>query len=177
MLFSLNYDAPKLPNTDFLKPKPAIVQQVELTVEQKIATNYYKCNTDIQWIRADNAECLDKEPQYVQKPATAPINSSQGNSYEYGQCTYWVKQWMPSLPNNLGNANNWGYALQQMGWKVSSNPQINAIAWSTRGYYGHVALVIGIQEDGVLIREGNYDFNGSVRTVVVPVGEYQYIYQ
>ena len=77
--------------------KPAIVEQVkEPTLEEKIKTNFYKCNTDIQWIRADNAQCLDKQ-EVVQvttqseKPVRTPQNGSVGlNGYELGQCTGWV---------------------------------------------------------------------------------------
>jgi hypothetical protein len=39
---------------------PAQVIKVELTLDQKIKSNFYKCNTDIEWIRADDATCLAK---------------------------------------------------------------------------------------------------------------------
>lgn len=102
--------------------------------------------------------------------------SSSGNLYDYHSCTWWVKHWKPALPNRLGNASNWGYALGKLGWTVSDVPRVGAVAWSTRGDYGHVGLVLSVQEGSITLREGNYDWNGSVRTTTVPVSSYQYIF-
>lgn len=111
------------------------------------------------------------------KPTTTvrtPVDAS--NTYEQGQCTWWVKQWKPEVPNSWGNANSWDENAFADGWTVSSTPIPGAIAQSDRGAYGHVALVLEIVGDTVLIQEGNYDYNGSVRTKTVPISTYQYIY-
>jgi len=164
-------------NTDILNviEKPAIVQPVEPSLEEKIATNYYKCNTDTQWIWAQDATCHDKQPTTNTKPATEPVRGSQGNTYEYGQCTWWVKEWKPSV-GNWGNANEWAVNARADGWVVTSVPQIGAVAQTGAGRWGHVALVIGINGDSVIIKEGNYDFNGSVRTRSASISEFTYIY-
>jgi len=159
---------------------PAIVRQIkpELTTDQKIATNFYKCNTELQWIRKDNAQCLDKVPQATSQRFKQPTHSSvsvNGNSYELHSCTWWVKTWKPSV-GNWGNASNWGYAAQSEGWVVNDTPSVGAIAWSTRGYYGHVALVIGVSGSVVTIQEGNWDWAGSVRTIEVASSYYRYIH-
>ncbi len=150
----------------------------ELTVDEKIRLNYYKCDTDTHYIRADNAECLIKPIDTVpaKNASVRAVNSSGGNSYEPGQCTWGVKNWKPEVGNDWGNANNWGYAAAAQGWTVSSTPVVGAVAWSTRGVYGHVALVLGIDNDTVTIKEQNYNYNGAVRTTTVPVEQYQYIY-
>lgn len=159
--------------------KPVVVQRVEekeLTLDQKIKSNFYKCNTDIQWIRADNAQCLDKQPTVAQKPVKTAVRASNGgNGYEYLSCTWWVKQWKPEV-GNWGDAKNWGYAAQAEGWSVSDVPVVGAVAWSTRGEYGHVGLVVGVDGSNIILQEGNYDWNGSIRTVSVSTGVYKYIY-
>jgi len=181
-LFGLTPKAITVP----LPEPPPIVRKVEPTLEEKIKSNFYKCNTDIEWIRADNAKCLVKNPTLAsssnniapqaEKPLEPIKNGSNSpNNYEYGQCTWWVKHWKPEV-GNWGNANDWGYAAQAAGWTVSSIPVAGAVAWSTRGYYGHVAYVLEVRGSTVVIQEGNYDFKGSVRTIVVPVSEYRYIY-
>lgn len=155
--------------------KPAIVQVVEPTLEEKIRTNYYKCDESKFWIRADNAQCLAKQQQTTtttQSTVKTPQNGSNG--YDMYQCTWWVKQWKPSV-GNWGDAKDWGYAAQAEGWTISDTPTVGAVAWSTRGYYGHVAIVIGVSGGEVAIKEGNYDFNGSVRTTIVPASSYRYI--
>lgn len=135
-------------------------------------------------IPASNETLADRPlysiPQQEKAPERPVISSqrvsSTANSYDYRSCTWWVKHWRPSVGNNWGNANNWGYAAQSQGWTVSNIPVVGAVAWSTAGYYGHVALVLELRGDAVLIQEGNYDFNGSVRTIEVPTSTYRYIY-
>lgn len=161
---------PKIPTPP--KDPPAIVK--ELTTEEKIQTNFYKCNTDLQWIRADNAQCLNKTQVATEKPSQPIESSPQSNLYEPYQCTWWVKQWKPEV-GNWGNASNWGYAAQADGWTVSAIPKAGSVAWSTRGYYGHVAYVLEVGSTTVVIQEGNYDYHGSTRTIEVPISEYQYI--
>jgi surface antigen len=180
-MFNLLTGTPSVPQADIVNiiNKPAIVQQVkqELTVEEKIKTNYYKCNTDIQWIRADNAQCLDKTQTTRRKPSKQPQNSPQGgsvglNGYELGQCTAWVAQHR-YVPAGWGNASDWKYNAEAAGWTVSPTPIVGAIAWR----YGHVAYVIGVGDGVVTISEQNYDWNSGIRTITIPVGDYLYIYE
>lgn len=97
---------------------------------------------------------------------------SGGNSYAPGNCTWGVKSWKPEVPNNLGDARNWGYALG-----YDSNPTVGAIAWTTAGYYGHVAVVIGIDGGQVQIQEENGLYGlGTVDTRWVWAGEFRYIH-
>lgn len=113
----------------------------------------------------------------VIKPPKAPVRPSGGtNTYEPGQCTWWVKQWKPEVPNTWSNANRWDDWARVMGWVVSDSPVVGAVAQSDRGGYGHVALVIAVSGSEVTIKEGNYDYNGSVRTKTVPISSYRYIY-
>ncbi len=128
--------------------------------------------------KKDKLKCAKIKKQI---PATVrlskPLVNSRGfssseNLYEYHSCTWWVKEWKPSV-GNWGNANQWGY---NSGLGIHSIPIVGSIAWSARGGYGHVALVVGVSGDNVTIKEGNFDYAGSVRTTSVPTSSYQYLY-
>jgi surface antigen len=79
-----------------------------------------------------------------------------GNGYDYGYCTWYVATQIP-VPSNWGNANSWAYYAAQSGWTVSSTPRVGAIAQTSRGGYGHVAVVSAVSLDGsqVYIRDMN----------------------
>jgi LysM repeat protein len=79
-----------------------------------------------------------------------------GNGYDYGYCTWYVATQV-AVPTNWGNANTWAYYAALSGWTVSSTPRVGAIAQTSRGYEGHVAMVQAISADGsqVLIRDMN----------------------
>ncbi len=160
---------------ELLEPKK-IVEQVqvvpELTLEEKIKTNYYKCDTEKSYIRADNAECLDKPVSSV----SAPVGAVRGlggslNGYAYPSCTGHValKRYVPP---GWGNATDWKWHAQAEGWTVSSVPVAGAIGWT----YGHVVYVEAVNGDSVTISENNYDWAGSTRTITIPVDSYTYLY-
>lgn len=166
-----------------IEKPPAIVQQVkpELTVKEKIASNYYKCDESKFWIRADNAQCLPKQPEaaqavqtttQAQKPVkTAPSGSVGLNGYTPGQCTAFVAS-KRHVPSGWGDASNWRSAAINAGWTVSEVPVAGAIAWR----YGHVAFVESVGDGVVTISEQNYDWNSGIRTITIPVSSYTYIY-
>ena len=76
-----------------------------------------------------------------------------GNGYIYGYCTYYAASRV-SIPTNWGNANTWDdRALMTPGWIVSSRPVVGAIAQTDRmSYWGHVAIVEAVSEDGSMIK-------------------------
>lgn len=94
------------------------------------------------------------------------------NLYEPRNCTFGVASWIP-IPQNLGDARNWD---DNSPGKVNDTPTVNSIAQTDSGYWGHVALVLDISGDQVLIREMNYDYNGSVRERWANKGEFRYIH-
>jgi len=140
------------------------------------------CEPAMYWAAEAPYYCIPKpvaETTTIAVKATrSPVNSSSSalNTYELYSCTWGVKNWKPEVGNDNGNANNWGYALAAKGWTVSDTPVIGAVAWTTRGAYGHVALVVGVSSNQVTVKEQNFDWNGSIRTITVPVSSYRYIY-
>ena len=71
------------------------------------------------------------------------------------------------LPAAYGHAKEWGYRAQKEGYRVDQRPAIGAIAWSTRGPYGHVAWVSNVIGDMIEIEEYNYDYTETYHRRIV----------
>lgn len=99
------------------------------------------------------------------------------NRYGGGQCTRYVAGRRP-VPGNWGNANTWYPRAADAGWSVGSVPAVGAIAWTSAGPLGHVALVEQISTDyeSVYISEMNEVGYGVISHRWVPVGSFKYIY-
>ncbi len=101
-----------------------------------------------------------KLPQTLPKLELASLPVSPAgtyqNDYDYGNCTEHVAS-MVKVPNTMGDANQWARKLGSLGYTVSSTPIVGAIAQSTAGYYGHVAVVLAVSRDQVKVSEANVD--------------------
>ena len=182
-------EPPKQPLLDFVtETKKEVKVKRQLTVQQKIDRDYYKCEP-LRYIRKDNARCGAIRPEYrvptpsivaestitpvvLQKPVTTPQISQ--NLYEAGQCTWFVKNMRPDLPNNLGNATDWLYNAQAQGMATGSIPQVGAVGWK----YGHVVFITAVNNDGTVTYS---DMNGryipyEIGSGTKPANYYQYIY-
>lgn len=130
------------------------------------------------------SEQLEREiPAQVQLPATTPgvaprASYDGGNSYDYGYCTWYVKNRRgASLPNGLGNANTWYSRAAGMGMAVGSTPKPGAVGTTTRGSLGHVVYVESVNPDGSInISEMNAPTWGGVTYRTAGAGEFLYIY-
>lgn len=167
----------QIPATVIAEPAPP----PEPSLDDKIKTNYYTCNTDTQWIRADTAECLNKpaaapkraeSPKTTaptQKPASTAQNAPSG-WFPRGQCTFWV--WSNRPVGKWNNASQWKHQAARDGWTVSSRPVVGAIAWQSN----HVALVESIKGDEVTVSEMNFKGWNVVSRRSVPISTFSYIY-
>lgn len=149
---------------------------VELTLQEKIDQNFYKCDTNIQWIRADDATCLPK-PTYTPQKAVSTsktIVRGSGGGYSAGYCTAFAWSMRPDLPGNLGNANTWTTRASAQGYATGYIPRAGAI-----GQQGmHVAYVTSVNADGTFnVSEQNYKGWNiiSSRSNVSPIG-WRFIY-
>ncbi len=122
-------------------------------------------------IDAQIAQQAAQQQQAVIQPVFTSYSTS-GNGYT--QCAGYAKSRRPDIPNNWGNASNWLYAAQSMGWSTGSSPRVGAVAWLIGG--NHVAVVDAIYSNGtVLISEANW--NGSTYDQrITPVSDWDYIY-
>lgn len=99
-----------------------------------------------------------------------------GNSYAGGNCTWYVASRIP-VPSYMGNARYWAGGLGAAGWTVSGVPQVGAIAQTTAGWAGHVAVVEAVNSDGsVTVSEMNYQGLGVISMRTTSVYDWTYIY-
>lgn len=119
----------------------------------------------------------DKTPG-VQAPGRAGGSFSPGNTYDYGYCTWYVKNKRgSSLPNSLGNANTWYSRAQSIGMSVGDKPRAGAVGTTTRGLEGHVVYVESVNKDGSInISEMNSPTWGVVTHRAASASEFLYIY-
>lgn len=109
----------------------------------------------------------------------APVRDyGGGNGYDYGYCTWYVKNRRgASIPNNLGNANTWYSRAASMGMAVGTEPRAGAVGTTTRGGLGHVVYVESINGDGTInISEMNYKGWGIKSSRTTSASEFVYIY-
>lgn len=108
-----------------------------------------------------------------------------GNPGVRGQCTWYAWYWRATDPLSLGmlgregrNANTWHFNYAYRG--VGKTPVVGAVFQSAEGFYGHVGVVTGINEDGsIVIREMNYFGPGIISEAIIPaemVESFNYIY-
>lgn len=112
-------------------------------------------------------------------PGVAPIKDyGGGNTYDYGYCTWYVKNRRgASIPNGLGNANTWYSRAAGMGMAVGSTPRAGAVGTTTAGSMGHVVYVERVNKDGTIyISEMNAPVWGKVTYRTASAGEFLYIY-
>lgn len=94
--------------------------------------------------------------------ATAPAGWFSDSS----QCTYYI--WSRRAVGKWNDASAWLWQAKRDGWSTGSVPRSGAIAWKM----GHVALVESVSGSIMTISERNYDYQGSTRTITVPISSY-----
>lgn len=102
---------------------------------------------------------------------TSPIYGYNG--YDFGNCTWYVASQIP-VPANWGNADTWAYYARLSGWNVGSAPSAGAIAQTSAGYFGHVAIVQAVNSNGTItISEMNHAGFDVRDTRTVSASEFQ----
>ena len=117
-----------------------------------------------------------------QSTQSASTQSTSGNLYTAGQCTWYVYDKVGgNIGSTWGNANNWASAASSAGYTVNNTPEQGSILQSNSGPYGHVAYVENVSSDGsVTVSEMNYGHGaGVVSTRTISASEtssYNYIH-
>lgn len=106
--------------------------------------------------------------------ALAPYGTFR-NTYAWGNCTRYVAS-RRQIPNNWGHARTWLPRAQAAGWATGSTPAVGAIAWTSAGWYGHVAVVEEVDGNRVRVAEMNYRGLNVISTRWVPASSFRYIY-
>lgn len=129
-----------------------------------------------QILAAAAAQQMTPEPAVAATTASASRvyrGSSAGNGYVWGQCTWYVKNMRPDLPNNLGNGGQWVANAAAQGLPTGYAPRVGAVAEEP----GHVAYVEAVSGSMITISEMNYAGGvGQVHRRTVPAANYRYIY-
>lgn len=157
-----------------ITPKPAPAPPPAPVVTE--FDNPQHCNEETQWIASEAPfYCIPKTTQPTAQSPSEPIkSSSSGNLYTWGNCTFYIKNLRPELPNNLGNADTWFYMAQADGLSVGYTPRIGAVAVAIYGM--HVALVTGIHDGMIDVTEMNVLGLNVVSSNTYPTSAYRYIY-
>jgi surface antigen len=111
-------------------------------------------------------------------PVQNSASYDAGNTYDYGYCTWYVKNRRgASLPNSLGNANTWFARAQAAGMATGYTPRAGAVGTTTRGALGHVVYVEAVNGDGTIqISEMNAPKWGVTTYRTANASEFSYIY-
>lgn len=99
--------------------------------------------------------------------------TSTGNGYVAGYCTWYVKSRRPDLPNNLGNASSWIHNASKQGLATGSTPVVGAVGQRNN----HVVYVEAINGDGTItISDMNHQALYEITTRTVNASDFRYIY-
>lgn len=115
------------------------------------------------------------------------VTRSGTNRMVWGQCTYYAWWWRESVGGNplpsalTGDAKYWATNARALGMQVDNTPSAGAVFQTTAGWYGHVGVVLRVNDDGsILVREMNYSYRVNVITEsTIPansVGNFNYIH-
>jgi surface antigen len=119
------------------------------------------------------------------------IDTSGGNAYAFGNCTWWAYERRVQLGHPVGsfwgNATTWDTYARSAGYLVDHTPapgavfQMKAFVDAYTGGYGHVGIVESVSGDGsVNVSEMNYAGNfNRVTYRTIPAGQaaiYNYIH-
>lgn len=160
------------------------LMQKKQDLTQKLADEQ-KTIGDLNQQIADKKAAAEAEKKRVEElknmfvHVTRYAGGSGGNLYAFGNCTWYVKNRRPDLPNNLGNANTWYSMAAADGYNVGSAPKKGAVGTSTAGWLGHVVYVEGVSLDGltVYISEMNYAGFDLISSRTVSASDFVYIYE
>ena len=156
-----------------IPPDPAVINSIRtgdlLTIPPRDISDSTAWLDAINAANAAAAKLAATQAAQLAQHATTTRRSSAGGSvtsaggshphsgtYTYGYCTDLVAALRPDLPSNLGNAGTWVRQARAQGFATGRTPQVNAAVQLAEGYVGHVALVTGVGNGTITIRERNY---------------------
>jgi surface antigen len=85
----------------------------------------------------------------------------------YGYMPYW---------GGVGNANEWPGDAKRAGIPTGSTPQVDSVAISMSGYYGHAMWVEKVSGDMIYVSQYNYDLHGHYSEMWVNGSQFIYLY-
>jgi len=115
------------------------------------------------------------------------VFATAGNRYAAGNCTWYVYERRAQMGRPVGsfwgNANTWASSARAAGYLVNRTPAAGAVLVDQAGYFGHVAVVERVLDNGdvVITEMNNYAYGGYniVNDRTISAGQataYQYIH-
>ena len=83
------------------------------------------------------------------------LNITEGNTYGYGYCTWYVKNKRPDIGSYWGDAKNWYSSAQAAGFETGREARPGAIGVSFGGSVGHVVYIESVSGSTVHLSEMN----------------------
>lgn len=113
-----------------------------------------------------------------------------GNTYDWGQCTWFAKDRASWAGNYWGNGGNWDASARAQGFAVDNHPTAGSLVvfhpgqsvggqWTADGYAGHVAYVESVSGNTITISQGGMGFSnpgGPNYQTISNAGQYTYIH-
>lgn len=147
-------------------PGPSVVRAAPIIPAWQMPTALAKTLTPIE---TSTLSKLELAPFPFAAEGTYP------QAYDFGNCTAYVAG-RKAVPQNWGNANTWDDYAAAAGLTVSYDPVVGTIAQSDGGYYGHVAIVLSVEDGQVLVTEMNVQGLNVVSESRYPTSHFRYIY-
>lgn len=155
---------------DKLEAENKAIEDLKRQLEEK------KAREEAVRVEAERVAALPIAQGFATPSVSARYSaSSAGNSYAWGQCTWYVKNRRPDIGNYWGNANAWVYSARASGYSTGSVPVAGAIG-QENGIM-HVVYVESVSGGMVNISEMNYAGGvGQVHYRTVHASNFTYIY-
>ena len=140
------------------------------------------------------------EPQSNSSNAVTPVvpsnqqhgqaANSAGNTYSWGQCTWFAKNRASWAGNYWGNGGNWDSSARSQGFAVDNTPAAGSLVvfhpgqsvggqWTADGSAGHVAYVESVRGNTITISQGGMGFpdpSGPNYQTISNANQYTYIH-
>jgi LysM repeat protein len=116
--------------------------------------------------------------------------NSAGNTYSWGQCTWFAKNRASWAGNYWGNGGNWDSSARSQGFAVDNTPAAGSLVvfhpgqsvggqWTADGSAGHVAYVESVSGNTITISQGGMGFpdpSGPNYQTISNANQYTYIH-
>lgn len=142
----------------------------EQIAQQALEAARIKAVEDAKKAEAARVAQIPKPAPKVAQIAPIVARVASANSYSWGQCVWYVAT-RRAVPM-WGNANQWLANARAAGWATGSEPRVGAIAWTGKGYAGHVAIVEAVNGSQVTVSDMNYAGVGVVTTRLTSASEW-----
>lgn len=138
------------------QPSAPVQAHEGLVVIQRAGIDYVtKPTITLTKVTPEPVQVKKKSIQVKERYTKVSTVSNKG-AYSYGYCTWFVASVRDDIPAGLGNANTWLARAKSKGLATGRTPAIGAVIQTSEGRIGHVAVVVGVTENSLTIREANY---------------------